>query len=264
MKHVPLFAAAVMALVVSGCGGGGSSSNGSTGPTGNTNVPPDDATIEAILAPNNVIPTDPSQYQVEDPLDLVVNQEVEFQLVSYDSNGNRTVYGNVQWSSTDTGTYGSLSSDTGLYQIGTRQTPSSLSVKALCGGKAFYTPYNIRPEEAYLQGQILDSVTNKPLRNATIQFYDGNGTIVGTVRQPFQGNFRATLPLSAANYEVLVDSVPTGYWPDYEVNGLHYQGGNDLCRPTIQGLVNGSDNANLTVYLVPKSQAEPSDDGCGS
>jgi len=272
MKHAYLFAAA-LALAIIGCGGSGT---GDTNP--NPTVPGDTTNssnlmIEAVLAPNGAEPSNPANYVVQDPLNIETNQNVKFQLVSYDSAGNRRVLPAESWRTNDTGSvYGQLGTNSGLLIVGSRTTDEELTVEAVYQGRTYTTAYRVRPRQATLRGQVLDSTTGKPIRGASVEFYNSAGTIVGRVRQPFQGFFRASVPLNAAFFQVRSESLPAAFRRAFRFEGLNYEAGSDFCRAPLPALSFG-DNLltsnpdegqpdESAIRIIPRSQAEPTLDGC--
>jgi len=261
MKRLSLTAAALLGVLAAGCGGenSGSSSGG-----GNPVASPD-TFVEAILAPGGSAPADPANYISQDPQNIQTGQSVIFQLASYDSSGRRTVLPTAGWESSDSSnTYGTLSPDTGLFQAGSNLTSSSQFVGVRYDGRAYYAAYAVKPPQATVIGQVVNSGSGSVVRGVYLEFYNAQGTLVGKVAQPFQGSFRASVPLNATSFQIVGDTIPSAFHRTYRFNGMGYQSGNIDCRTPIgSALVTGTNNLSANVELVPTSSAEPDIDGCG-
>lgn len=261
MKRISLSAAALLGLLVAGCGGDNSGSSSGSGDP----VASPETFVEAILAPGGTVPADPSAWISQDPQNIQTGQSVVFQLASYSSSGVRTALPALGWESSDTtGTYGKLSADTGLYQAGSNLTSSPQFVGVRYGGKAYYAAYAVKPPQATVIGQVVNSNTGSVVRGVYVEFYNTSGTLVGKVAQPFQGTFRASVPLNAATFQIVGDTIPGSLHRTYRFNGKGYQSGNIDCRAPIgMALSTGNNALGANIELVPTSSEEPDIDGCG-
>jgi len=270
MKQVHVYAViAALALAIIGCGGSGNDSSSTTGLTGGT--PANTPVVEAVLAQDGVVPSDPTTFVAQDPLNIQVEQQIAFQLVSYDTAGKRSVLPTSGWRSSDTSNnYGSLADNSGLFVAGTRATTTTLYVGIRYLGEDYFAPYLVKPRQATVAGQIIDELTNKILKEVAVKFYDKDGTIVGKVKQPYNGSFRGSVPLNAVTFTVDSDTLPNvpgkplTYQRYFRYNGLTYATGDDFCRAPLPVLATGLNSLASTVKLIPvKGEAAASADGCG-
>jgi hypothetical protein len=258
MKRVNVVVMGVTAAFLLACGGAGEGSSTSGG--GNPVAGPN-TVVEAVLAPGGVLPGDPSAYVYVDPLNIQVSQNVVFQLASY--NGNvRTVLPGTQWrSSDDSGSFGSLGDVTGLYQAGNIVTTTSLFMGTRYDGVDYYAAYKINPAQGVIVGQIVDDSTGLPLRGVRLEFFNDIGVRVGSVSQPFQGQFRASVPTNASQFTVTSDSLPSGYQRVYTFDGRGYRNDDPGCNsslPTV--LVSGISIGQIRIPT--NTSPEPTLDGC--
>jgi hypothetical protein len=270
MKQVHVYAViAALALAIIGCGGSGNDSSSTSGSTGGT--PANTPVVEAVLAQDGVVPTDPATFVAQDPLNIQVEQQIAFQLVSYDTSGNRTVLPTSGWRSSDTASsYGSLADNSGLFVAGTRATTTTLYVGIRYAGTDYYAPYVIKPRQATVSGQIVDELTSKITKEVSIVFYDKDGFITGRVKQPYNGFFRGSVPLNSTTFTVDSDSLPNvpgkplTYQRFFRYNGKTYATGDDFCRAPLPVLATGTNALATTIKLIPvKGEAAASADGCG-
>ena len=302
MKHVQKFAFAMLALVAVGCGGSGSGTP-STSISGTTTK----YYVEAIvkILPTNLkgdknwtaaqllnpqTPNlqadlnDPTVFGVLDPMNIQVGEEVVFQLVTYplDSSGNPILNASglpvrnilpATFSSSDiNGTYGSLAGSTGDYVAGPSKSSGYIAVTASYKGAQFQTNYSIQVRQARLLGNVLgeglSSTSGSQLYHTKLQFFDGNGALVGSVAVQYDGSFRASVPTTTQTFTVVPDSIPAAFYQSYSyaynVGGTttSYQydagvGGCDgqalLFPPSSYNLSIGTTTLPQTIYVQPRS-----------
>jgi len=263
MKHVSLIAAVLLGTALCGCGGSGVGSGVvNTGPAVTLGTP----TVEAII-PGRAS----SDIVVQDPNNLEVGQSIQFQLVAYNATGSRVVLSPDDFRSSDTtNTYGLLGSNSGVLITGNAVSTTLLYIGANYQGVQYSASYQVKPRQARLIGQIVDETTGLAIRNASLNFYNDSGQLVGTVVMPFQGSFRASIPLTATRFQVVSDSLTATYWRSFTFNGLRYDAGSDDCRAPLPALQIGdnflsSAATDATIIRVtPRTgSVKPTADGCG-
>jgi len=270
MKQVHVYAViAALALAIIGCGGSGNDS-GTTG-TATGTVLTDVPVIEAVLAQDGVVPSDPSTFKPQDTLNIQVEQQLAFQLVSYSKTGARTVIPVAGWESSDTGSvYGSLADNSGLFVAGTRATTKTQYVGVKYNDEKFFTPYEIKPRQATIEAQVVNEATGAVVKDAALVFYDADGVVTGKVKQPYRDVLRASIPLNSVTFTVSSDSLPNypgqplAYQRYFRFGGKTYATGDTFCRAPLPVLSTGKNDLGLaSVKLIPASAAAASADGCG-
>ncbi|MDX2064536.1 MAG: hypothetical protein SFX74_02215 [Fimbriimonadaceae bacterium] len=240
-------------LVFAGCGGAG----GSTSSTGGSIVAGPETFVEAI----EVTTTFNGTPRILDPLNLEVNQRVQFQLVTY-SGTTRTVLPTSGWRTSDAAfAFGTLGDDSGLFQAGNQVTGTTYYAGVRFNGTDYFTPYQIKPRQGVVVGRIVDGTTGTPVRGVTLEFYDAAGVRVGTVAQPFSGTFRASVPTNAAAFSVIADTMPASYRRVFSFDGLGFRTGDPGCNASLPTL--GLTPVNIgDISLTPRTAAEPDLTGC--
>jgi len=288
MKHVLKFAFATMALVAIGCGGSG---NGAAPTIAVPSTKPRVEAIVRILATNLLNPTEFTATQllnpqtpnlqsdlvnqtlfgVEDPNNIQANEQVVFQLVNYTTDGSGNLIRNIlpatAFITSDTaGTYGSLSSASGVYVAGPSKSNGTLYCTAIYNGVNYTTPYAVQVDQVRLLGTVLAEGTNAAqLAGAKLHFYDGTGSLVGTVTVQYDGSFRASVPTTASTFTIIADTVPTTFYASYNYLSLQYDAGVSGCyAPLPTGLAIGTSSLAGTIYVTPRitGQDAPPSTGC--
>ncbi len=261
MKRASFAVTTLAALFLAGCGGnngGGAAGGGGGLPTAGPLT-----FVEAVLAPGGVAPSDPAAFVVVDPLNVQVGQIIKYQLATYSTTGVRTVLPVTEWRNSDeTSAFGQIGTDSGLYEAGNVVTTTTEFIGTRYNGVDYFAAYQIKPAQASVQGQVVDSSTGQPIRGAAIEFYDASGVLIGTVRQPFQGNFRASLPLNAATFTINSDTLPTNYRRVFSFEGNGFRTGDPGCYASSPTFSLGN-NSFGTVFVPKTSEPEPDLTGCG-
>lgn len=209
MRHLPLLATGVMALLFLGCAGS-SDSGGGVIVDGITDAPRieavtyldatmltdpclvtvrDEAACSArgIVAkyspddlrdPQKVDPADlrfPENFGIQDPENLQTTERVIFQLVNYTRSGTsitRNILPVTGWFSGDTfSAYGRLAVDSGLYDISSTESPTRQIINASYEGRSYSAFYSIRPRQVRLLGRLVNGSTGNPVAGVEIRFY---------------------------------------------------------------------------------------------
>lgn len=251
MKHGHSFAIAILALALAACGGsGGNDRNTGDEPVGLTNEP----RVEAILEDPSLDPG----FLYQDPLNLQTGDTVRFQLVNYTNGGStRNVLAADRFSTDDTrNDSGQLDPTIGVFRaanasVGNRQ----YTVGARFQGITYTANYQIKPRQIRLRGKVLAQGTGNPVYNATIDFYaprnpsdtSTSQVIIATVRSSYDGTFRVSIPAfnddvdtaqeanaaAQIRFTVRATNLPDGYFRSFRFNGLQYDAGSNVCRPTL-------------------------------
>lgn len=255
MKHVPLFVAAALAFALAGCGGSSSSSGGST--------------VTLVTRIEAVTKSDTSL--VQDPTNFQEGEDYYFELVSYDAQGNRSVLSNVDWKSgDDSGTYGTLAGNSGLYSAGVLETPSNISIRAIYNGNYYSSEYAIKPQQIRLSGKVASESTGTGLDGVVIDFYNDSSNLVGTVTTGYNGTFRASIASSANYYMLRSETIPTNFYRSFlstkSGTELRYDSGQTDCLAPLPnksleiGPLSMEDSVKLTVKVT--GQSKPDQTGC--
>lgn len=261
MKHVGLLAVAAVGLSVAGCAGSGSSAATVIDTTivGGPRV-------EAVVSRGGTILTDTlGRPIVQDPRNFEINMEFTFQLVGYKATGERVVLSPDSWVSSDsTATFGNLAANSGLYQTNNSVTRDVYQVGAIYKGTYFTTDVSIHPREIILDGTVVDENTGKGLAGVTVNFYDASGLLLSTVSSSFTGDFRASVPTSATQLQLLNDSIPSAYYRSYMFQGFRYNAGSVDCRASIPTYVVGERSLGDTIKVTPSvaGVGTPDPTGC--
>lgn len=300
MKHLHLYAVALLALGAVGCGGSGSSSSGNV--TGLSSEPRIEAVVRLqasdlkgtaqskysssdLLDPTKIDPNDllfPESYGVQDPNNFQSGEQYVFELVSYvGTNQTRTILGATDWTSSDTtSTYGTLAADTGVFVAKNQVTPTKQVMTVIYQGKSYSSYYSVRSQQARVLGKVVNEQTGVGVPSVHIVFYsplDPNlpdiKTVVGEVVTAYDGSFRASLPpttLDSSNNalptEMQVDNatVPNSYYRSFTYGGFRFDTGAQVCRAALPTVTVGLTQLSDTIQLTPKTlyDSAPSADGC--
>lgn len=281
MKHLTLFVAAVMALVVAGCGGSGGGDNGGNNPPDGTLGTP---RVEAVVRIERTNLKDPTKYtddeladpQVVSPDDLIVPtaygvQDIQnfqtgetyyFQLVAYSDTGRRVIL-DARFTSSDSEQKYGLVGDSGLYQASNVPTPEPATVTAMYNDVRYSAPYRVYERRVRAIGKVFVEGTSAPLDGATVEFYNSEGMLVSSVVSAYDGSYRASVPLSATFLTVNSQKLPSNYYASYIMNGLRYDAGDADCRTPVSFTSTGPAEVD-PIYVTPRVQGQPtpSPDGC--
>jgi hypothetical protein len=173
--------------------------------------------IEAILmqSGNNGDPFGPV---VEDTSNIQVGELVEFQVVQYDPLGGRHVIPAVSWRWDDKpDQFGTLDPNSGLFSVGQASMPSHFKVNATVAstGVSVGAYYLVNPYQARIIGQVIGSDTQRGMRGVEVDFFDSNQNEVDAVTTSYDGTFRASARLTAVQFTVNPDSIPSTYWQQF-------------------------------------------------
>jgi len=294
MKHVQSFSAAVLALILVGCGGSSNNSGTST-PVGNTSTVRIEAIVQVqstnikdyatnptrftaaqLLDPTNQTLKgdliDPTVFGFQDMTNFQIGEDYVFQLASYDSSGNRTVLP-AQFSSSDAlGLSGNLAGNSGTFQASNNATSAPVSIYANYNGKSYSGLFQTHTRQARLDGNVTTAAGN-PVPGADVLFYDQNGLLVGSVFSAADGTFRASIPIGAQTFTIDPHFLTTGFYGVFQyvpsTTTVTYAAGDADCRaPLPQPLSVGTQplpgGTPFTITLVPvvKGKPAPGTTGC--
>lgn len=210
MKHGHAWAIGLLALTLSACGGSHHHDDSSTVVTTTGPGLTSDYRIEAVLSDTTLDP----DYIYQDPLDLQVLDNVQFQLVNYpggtaDSRHVAPTVGStteaaVSFATNDTlNRAGVLTSGGSFTASGTDSGATSYVVSATYNGNTYTTSYHTSPRlnSTRVRGKVLDETNGGGVYNAEVDFYGPRNSVstrnvvLATVRTGPDGTFRATVPL---------------------------------------------------------------------
>lgn len=281
MKHLTLFVAAVMALVVAGCAGSGGGDNGGNNPPDETLGTP---RIEAVVRVERTNLIDPTKYtddELQDPqvvsqADLIVptvygvqdisnfqtNESYYFQLVAYSDSGRRVILPASFTTEDSEFTYGVVG-NSGLYLASGTPTSEPVSVYADYNGARYSSTYQVFERRVRAIGHVYAEGSNAPLDGITVEFFNADGTFVAKAISGYDGSFRASVPLTATFMSLNSQLLPNTYYRSYVVNGLRYDAGDADCRTPVSFTQTGAVSVD-PIYVTPRvaGQPTPNADGC--
>jgi len=201
--------------------------------------------------------TDPYAPVVEDTSNIQIGELLEFQVVQYDPLGGRHIIPAVSWRWSDASDqFGTLDPNSGLFKVGQASMPSHGVVNATVAatGVTAGAYYLVNPYQARIIGQVIGSDTQRGMRGVEVDFFDANLNEVDSVVSSYDGTFRASARLSAMQFTVNPDSIPSTYWqqfgygqnPAYLTNPssqqptLLFDAGSNTCLTGFQTLYNRS------------------------
>jgi len=294
MKHVQSFSAAVLALILVGCGGSSNNSGTST-PIGNTSsirieaivqvqstnikdyaTNPTRFTAAQLLDPTNQTLKgdliDPTVFGFQDMTNFQIGEDYVFQLASYDSSGKRTVLPALFTTSDSLGISGNLAGNSGTFQASNSATSAPVSIYADYNGKSYSGLFQTHPRQARLEGNVT-TPGGTPVASADVLFYDQNGLLVGNVYSATDGSFRASIPIAAQTFTVDPHSLTTALYGVFQyvpnTTTVTYAAGDADCRaplplPLTVGTQPLAGGTPFTVTLVPvvKGKPAPGTTGC--
>lgn len=282
MKHLTLFVAAVMALVVAGCAGsGGGDNGGGTPPPDELSTPrieavvriertnlknPNQYTDDELQDPTIVSPDDlivPSVYGIQDLLNFQTSESYYFQLVAYSDSGQRVILP-ATFTTEDTDfTYGVVG-NSGLFLASTVPTPTPIRVTATYNGMPYVSTYNVYERRVRVLGKAMaENAAETPLAGVVVEFYNADGTFVAKATSAYDGTFRASVPLSAKFFTVNGENLTNAYYQSYVVNGLRYDASDPDCRTPVSFDATGTVSID-PIFVTPRvaGQNTPPADGC--
>lgn len=291
MKHVQSFAAAFLALIIIGCGGSSSSSTTGTATSGTSNL--SNPRIEAIVrveTTNLMHPTEWTDAQLEDPLNLSVKADLInptvfgfqdptnfqageryfFQLAAYTPSGGRVILPATFQSLDLSGTYGNLGTNSGAFDASNNATTTAQTILATYNGLTFQAAYDVKQREARVLGQVELQTSNAPEPGATLDFYDVDGRLVGTVTSSVDGTFRASIPIAATTFTIDPHTLntaannPTPVYNVFAFGGPIFGAGDPECTAPLPGLSIGTISLSSPIFVVPSTAgvSQPATSGC--
>lgn len=280
MKTLPLFAAALLALAITGCGGSGDSSSTPT-PGINLTEPRIEAVVRLeqtnlrdpnkysevdLLDPTRINPNDlidPRVFGVQDTQNLQTEESYYFQLVSYGPNGERVILP-ASFATNDLEyRHGTVASNSGLFIASDEPTTAPIIVYATYNGNTYSTTYRVNQRQVRLLGRVLLEGSGAPVAGVRFAFYTANSAYVGEVTSGYDGSIRASVPLGATYFTVIPSSLPANLQPQFVYQGLRYAAGDPDCRATLPPLeLSFSDLGTVTLTARVVGQPAPALTGC--
>jgi hypothetical protein len=207
------------------------------------------------------------KFVLQDPATIQATDQVQFQLVYYNSSGARVVLPTDQWSTSDTTqSYGVLSYNNGDFAASTAKTPAPLTISVIYQDKTYSANYQVLPRQVRERGVLQSDTTHMPLSGVEVDFYgfsditndtpyavqaavdtEGNPyteyafptqpnitnlVFLGKTTTQSDGTFRASVPAGTYGFTLLSSSVPVGYQRIFRYRGNLYNTGD----PTPFGL----------------------------
>jgi hypothetical protein len=205
MKQLRSLGAYALGLFVLGCAGNGT--DAVIGPdTGGGPVIVGSPMVEVVSVSGFVPQAIPSYL---DPLNIRTSEQVQFQLVGYTSTGQRVVLSGSNWRTNDTtNIFGVIAGNTGVFTAASRQTPVNQLVSVRYNGQEYATEFAVKPRQARIVGSVLRRDTGLPLRGVIVYIYTNDGSYLGLAQTSYDGTFRASVPTTAARFQVFNDSLP--------------------------------------------------------
>jgi len=283
MKYLQAYAAAVMALLLIGCGG--SDGKGGKPPVENSNLGtprieaivqvsraslehPDNFTDEELLDPTNqsvyadLRTAAKTVFGYQDPLNFQIGENFVFQLVAYDNvTGERVVLPATFRSNDNTGVYGVLGQNSGTFEASNAATADNQTLFASYKGLNYQTQFAVRPRQSRIVGKVLTSDTNTGVAGVELLFYTNSGLFAGKVTTAPDGTYRASVPNSASEYTVNGNTIPSSQWREFTYNSLTFDASNADCRATLPALAEGTIVLG-SIFLTPRTAEQPALTGC--
>lgn len=281
MKNVMSYVAAIMALTMIGCGGSNSGKAPSDPTAGVSNIHiesivrvsrsnlmhPDRFTDEQLLDPtntdvqNDLSPAARLVFGIQDPLNFQISEQYVFQLVGT-QNGKRVILPASFRSSDISGTFGTVSVNSGLFTASDTATSTSQTMFANFNGVDYQTPYAVKVRQARLIGKVLDTSGN-PISGVIVKFFSADGAFVGQVTSASDGTYRASVPTSAAKFTLTGSSVPLTEHRVFTYGTDGFRVDDVDCLATMPSIALGSQEV-PTIVLTPTTSEEPPITGCSS
>ena len=203
MKQLRMLGALAFGLYLVGCAGNGTVVGGGVSGDVIVGTPQVEMIYSDGFFPNTGLPI------FGDPMNIRTGEQVQFELVGYTATGKRVIVNPDGWRSNDTtGTFGTLSANTGVFIASSRQSAVSQVVTARYQGQDISTSYAVRSRQVRIIGSVLNRVTKLPLQGVSLYFYDINGNYLGPATTSYDGSFRAAMPPSVARFQIVNDSLP--------------------------------------------------------
>ncbi len=255
MKRLSLLALLLVAFAAFGCNG---SSDNDNGPGGGGRVPglTPGPRIEAVALD--------SDGGFVDPMNIEVNERIQFQLVDYSANGNRQVLVGEEWLSDDiSSTFGRLANNTGLFIASDRSGTEPIGISVSYQGRRYSTRYQVRDRVVRLSGNVFVQGSGTPVYGVVIEFFDDQRLLVGSTRTQIDGSFRAIVPSRAVSFQILNASLPTEVHRSFLFNGDRYDTGRATCRAPFFPFENGIRFLDTDILLAPNNgRPAPEPTGC--
>lgn len=282
MKHLTLFVAAVMALIVAGCAGSGGGGNGDNNPNPeNLGTPrieavvrvertnlknPNQYTDDELQDPTIVSPDDlivPTVYGIQDLLNFQTSESYYFQLVAYSDSGQRVILP-ASFTTEDTDFIYGVVGNSGLFLGSTVPTPEPIRVTAMYHDVPYTATYQVFERRVRVLGNVYsEGAVQTPIAGVIVEFYNADGTFVAKATSAYDGSYRASVPLSAKFVTVNGANLTNTYYQSYVSNGLRYDAGDADCRTPVSFTSTGTVTID-PIFITPRvaGQGTPPADGC--
>jgi hypothetical protein len=244
LGSIALSAVVFAAGVLIGCGGGGGGGGSNGG---------GDLVLFRVELPGR------------DALNLIVGDDVQFELAGYDSNNKRTKLTADSWALSNVqGNPGVLSS-TGEFSatgIGSADVVASYKNKNVVPLHLVVHPAN----NAWIAGSV-KSIYGGAVSNVIVVFYDNGNTEVGRARTNASGAFGASVPLTATKVNLDPNQLPPGWYKEWLYRTVRYSSVIANCHALVvldMPLSSGvTSHMNDPIYLTPTTDPPPPPpDGC--
>lgn len=215
-----------------GCGGGGGA-GGNGGGGGNISFYVVEATKNGVII---------------DPLNVVLGETVQFDVVGYTATGVRQVQNSSNWTADPTGQGEGTMSPSGTYT--SSASGPQFTVQADANQQVYTGVAQVKPAGlALVAGRLIDGYGHNA-RTIFVDFYDASNNLVGSSQAQADGSFRAAVPTSATGFDIRRASIPAGYYREYQFNGKWYLPKPSACIAPLPALTAGI-TTTLSNILVP-------------
>lgn len=243
---IVLFLAAVALIAGCGGGGGGGLTGGGTG-----GAPLPGQYLEFVKGVSLV-----------DPMNLIVGDTVQVQVVNYDGAGNKTVLAGSGF--TITGPGAGSATINGFGQLTINTLPSGLivcSANSVIGSTAItvtqdvFVPSSLNTTK--VSGNLFSSDGATAMGYLEVQFKDSLGNLVGGARVNANGTFSGFVPTTATSLIVKPSTIPAAWYASLKYQGNHYAVVGVSCLLPLPGLTPGGNNFLPATVFVPRQIEGP-------
>ena len=254
---VSITVAAVIAVLIFGCGGGGAASGGGGGGWGYAPELGQYIEFVGISRSGNL-----------DPLNLEVGDTVQLRLVHYDQQGNRLVLNVSNWFVDYATGWITLDPNTGVFTVNFNPNRFvTFAIRAFVGGQwTVFVQDSFYPTATSTVSGIVDEEdvfvpgngTGDGIVYVQIEFYDSNGNRIGGARTFENGGFIAQVPLNVVKMGIKGSTISLPkYFRSFRYLGVLYNASGTSCAAPVGPFDPGVNLLPAPVLVIQQTSGPP-------
>ncbi len=238
------------AIVILGCGGGGGGTTGTTGTTGTAGAPFAGQYLEFFRS-----------FQMVDPMNVLVGDNLQIQVVNYDAVGTRTVLGGTGHSLSGPGAGAATVSGSNMTINTLPSGVITVSVNTTVAGQPKTVSANVFAPSGLnttrVAGLMFSTNGTTPMGYVEVQFLDASASFVGGARVAANGVFSGHVPTSAKFLIARPATIPSAFYASLKYQGNIYAVTGSSCLLPLPALTPGTTNTMPSTVFVPRQIEGP-------